>query len=77
MENRLDTFNDEIGNYLDHNLSQDAEKAFLSKVSQNPHLKTNFDREKNVREILRNSVQRTNVSPDLIKSIKRKIKLDY
>ncbi|MDX1685814.1 MAG: hypothetical protein R3275_11305 [Saprospiraceae bacterium] len=65
----------EVGLFLDRNLSQSDQKAVLNKVKSDPSYRATYNREKNVRELLKNSVQRSSVSPDLIKSIKNKIKL--
>lgn len=76
MKNQENTsFRKEIGLFFDNQLDQNAQMSFISKVENNSFMKSTFDREKNVRELLRNSVQRSHVSPDLIKSIKNKIKL--
>jgi len=69
------SFRKEIGLFFDNQLDQNAQMSFISKVEKDSFLKTTFNREKNVRELLRNSVQRSHVSPDLIQSIKSKIKL--
>jgi hypothetical protein len=67
---------EEIGLYFDNNMTPDAQESFLSKVNANPNYRSTFDREKNVRELLRNKVQRTSVSADLIQAIKNRIKKD-
>ena len=67
-------FRKEIGMFFDNRLDMDAQSSFINRVQNDSSLRSTFNREKNVRELLRNSVQRTNVSPDLIKSIKSKIK---
>ena len=65
----------EVGLYFDRDLSDSAQQNFLDKVKSDPAYRATFNREKNVREILKNSVQRTAVSPDLIQSIKNRIKI--
>ncbi len=68
------SFRKEIGMFFDNQLDQNAQSSFINKVEQDSMLKSTFNREKNVRELLKNSVQRSQVSPDLIRSIKSKIK---
>ena len=75
MENQQsNSVKKEVGLFFDHQLSQDARKDFLSKVDNNPVYRNTFIREKNVRELLRSNVQRPSVSPDLIQSIKDRIR---
>ena len=64
----------EVGLFFDQELSRDAQKDLLNKVDHNPVYRSAFNRERNVRELLRSSVQRTSVSPDLIQSIKDRIR---
>ena len=68
------SFRKEIGLFFDNQLDSQSQMSFINKVESDAHLKSTFNREKNVRELLRNSVQRPQVSPDLIQSIKSKIK---
>lgn len=63
-----------IGLFFDNELDSQSQSVFINKIEQDPQLKYTFDREKSVRELLKNSVQRTCVSPDVIRSIKQRIK---
>lgn len=65
----------EVGLFLDQSLNHNDQKSVLDKVQTDPTYRATFTREKNVRELLKNSVQRPTVSPDLINSIKSKIRL--
>ncbi len=66
---------EEVGLFFDRSLSGDAQQNFLDKVRTDPAYRATYNREKNVRELLKSSVQRSAVSPDLIKSIKSRIKI--
>lgn len=65
----------EVGLFLDRDLNHNDQENVFNKVQTDPLYAATYNREKNVRELLKNSVQRSSVSPDLIKSIKSKIKL--
>ena len=73
-DHQRQSIREEMGLYFDNNMTPDAQESFLSKVNANPKFRTTFNREKNVRELLRNKVQRTSVSPDVIETIKNRIK---
>lgn len=74
-EQHREAMKQEVGLFFDRGLSHNHQKDVLKKVETDPMYRAAFNREKNVRELLKNSVQRPTVSPDLIKSIKSKIRL--
>jgi hypothetical protein len=65
----------QVDMFFDHALSLDDEKHLLNQVGQDPTYNQVFNREKNMRENLRNRVHRPGVTPDFIQSIKDHIKM--
>lgn len=60
--------------YLDNELSKEAERALLQEIQQNPAYFKLLSKEKSFRDFIKSRVQRRKVSPNLIASIKERIK---
>lgn len=78
MENgrNLNEIQERVNLYLDNELSKDAEKELLVEANSDQGVQNVLDSERHFREMLRTNVQRGQVSPDLIQSIRSKIKID-
>jgi hypothetical protein len=63
-----------VNMFLDKALSQEDERSFLKEVKQNPTYHEVLNTEQSFRDLIRNSVDRRRASPDLIQSIKDKIR---
>jgi hypothetical protein len=68
-----DVFN-QVNLYLDRAMTQEDEARFKSEIKQNPVVTEALHQEQSFRDLLKNSVHRRTCSPDLIQSIKDKIK---
>lgn len=71
----LDDISKQVGLYFDHVLSMEDEKAFLSRVEEDPAFHRVFSKEKSIRESLKKHVHRPGVPPDLVQMIKEKIRI--
>ncbi len=67
-------FFNRVSMYLDRALDAEDEKTFLQDVKHNPNFNDALDSERSFRELIRNSVVRHKASPDLIQTIKEKIR---
>ncbi len=65
----------QVGMFFDHALNQEDEKKLLERVEHDPVYNRAFNREKSIREHIKNHVHRPGVSPDLIRSIKDHIRM--
>ncbi len=76
MENRqnFNNIQQRVNLYLDQELSSDAEKELLHEAESDKKVKEILEAERGFREMLRIKVQRSHVSPDFIKSIKKSIR---
>lgn len=63
-----------VNMYLDNELSKTEERALLQELKKNPVYFELLNKEKSFREFLKSRLQRRQVSPSLIQSIKDKIK---
>ncbi len=61
--------------YFDNALPEHEQKDLLSKVKSDPGCCEMFNKEKSFRDFIKNGVKRTSVSPDLIQTIKDRIRL--
>lgn len=73
--NNFHEIRDRINLYFDNALSSDDEKDLMKEVSHNPKCNKLFQKEKTFRNFLKNNVTRPSVSPDLIQSIKDRIRV--
>ncbi len=62
-----------VNMYLDNELSKEEERALLQEIKQNPTYYELLHKEKSFKEFLKSRLQRRQVSPTLIQSIKNKI----
>jgi len=60
--------------YLDNELSREEERTLLQEIKQNPAYYEVLHKEQSFREFLKSRIQRRQVSPTLIQSIKDKIR---
>ena len=63
-----------VNMYLDNELTKTEERALLQELKQNPVYFDLLKKEQSFREFLKSRLQRRQVSPSLIQSIKDKIK---
>ena len=63
--------------FLDGALSPEDERDFMAEMRNSPDYMAQFQKEQSFREFLRQKVQRRDVSPALIESIKSKIAGSY
>lgn len=60
--------------YLDNELGKEAERDLLKEIQQNPGYYKLLSKEKSFRDFIKSRIQRRKVSPNLIASIKERIK---
>jgi len=60
--------------YLDNELSREEERTLLQEIKQNPAYYEVLHKEQSFRDFLKSRIQRRQVSPTLIQSIKDKIR---
>ena len=77
MENgdHLQEIRRQVDMFFDHALNLEEKKHLMDRVSQDPAYQQVFNREKNMREHLKNNVHRPGVTPDFIQSIKDHIRM--
>jgi len=63
-----------VNMYLDNELSKEEERALLLEIKKNPAYYEVLHKEQSFREFLKSRLQRRQVSPSLIQSIKDKIR---
>lgn len=68
-------FRDQVDLYFDNALQQDDQQRLLQQVSSDPDANQMFQEAKNFRDFIKNNVKRQKVSPELINSIKERIKV--
>jgi hypothetical protein len=71
----IEEFRQQVNLYFDHALSNDEEKEFLQQVSNDPKCSKVFNKEKSFRDFIKTNVTRPAVSPDLIQTIKDKVRV--
>lgn len=65
-----------VNMYLDNELSKDAEIELLREIKQNPAYLEVLSKEQSFREFIKSKVQRRKISPNLIQSIKDKLRVN-
>lgn len=70
------SFRQKIDMYLDNALSKEDEKNFVDLINGDPAYNRMYAFEKNFRDMIKNNIRRPNVSPNLIQSIKDKIRVE-
>lgn len=78
MEGRADSveLRKRINLYFDHALNKEEEKSLLQEVQNDNRCSQMFNKEKNVREFIKTKAKRTSASPDLIQTIRDRIRID-
>lgn len=71
----IDEFRQQVSLYFDNELSREDEKKFLKKVNDDPKCGKVFNKEKSFRDFIKSNVTRPAVSPDLIQTIKNKVRV--
>lgn len=66
---------EKIQMYFDKELNDNDQKSLLKEVKGNPEFQHFFDKEKKFRSFIKSNVTRSSVSPDLIQTIKSRIKI--
>ena len=64
-----------INLYFDNALSQEEQNSLLNQVDSDPRCCKMFNKEKTFRDYIKNNVKRSTVSPDLIQTIKDRIRI--
>ncbi len=64
-----------IGLYFDNELNPQDQDDLLSLVQNDARCCKMFNKEKNFRDFIKNNVKRPSMSPDMIKSIRDRIKI--
>ncbi len=67
-------FREKIDMYLDHALSREDESAMMQRINQDPAAGRIYYTEKSFRDFLKKNIHRSTVSPNLIQTIKDKIR---
>jgi hypothetical protein len=60
--------------FLDKQLNNEAEKELLHEVTQNPAAQRLLSNEQDFRTLIKNNIERKTASPELIETIKLKIR---
>lgn len=61
--------------FLDNELSMEDERKLLEEIQSNPAFYELLNQERSFREFIKSRIQRRKVSPNLIESIKEKIRI--
>ena len=73
--NFIQDFQQRVNLYFDNQLNENDQQTLLNQVSEDPQCDKMFQKEKNFRDFIKNNVKRSSVSPDLIQSIKNKVRI--
>ncbi len=73
-QERMDDLRHKVNMYFDNELSQEDKQDVLRRVDDDPRFQRIFNKEKTFRDFIKNNVTRPAVSPDLIQTIKDRIK---
>ena len=73
--NFIQDFQQRVNLYFDNQLNELDQKNLLNQVNEDPRCDKMFKKEKNFRDFIKNNVKRSSVSPDLIQSIKNKVRI--
>ncbi len=60
--------------FLDRGMTHEDETHFKSELSLNPNIANAFEKEQNFRDYLRSSVEKVKASPEMIQTIREKIR---
>ncbi len=73
-QDRFENLKQRINLYFDNELSEIDQNELLERVDNDPRCSKMFNREKSFRDYIKNNVKRSSVSPDMVKTIKDKIR---
>lgn len=68
--------NERVNLYLDHALDRNQEDEFIHQAHTDQDVSSILDTERSFRELIRNNISRQPVSPNLIQSIRSRIRID-
>jgi len=68
--------NERANLFLDHALDRSQEDEFIHQAHTNEDVSSILDTERSFRELIRNNITRQPVSPNLIQSIRSRIRID-
>ena len=71
----IDEFRQQVNLYFDNELSKDDERNLMDQVDSDPRCSKVFNKEKSFRDFIKSNVKRPSVSPDLIQTIKKKVRV--
>jgi len=71
----IQDFRQQVNLYFDNELSKEDEKVLLNQVNDDPIYSKVFKKEKSFRDFIKTNVKRPAVSPDLIQTIKDKVRV--
>ena len=74
--NKINEIQKKINLYLDQALNDEDQLKMMEQVNANPDYPHMINQERNFRTFLKNKVQRSHVSSELIQTIINKVKLD-
>ncbi len=69
------TLRGKINLYFDNALTKEEQSTLLERVDTDTRCNKMFNKEKTFRDFIKNNVKRSSVSPDLIQSIKDRIRV--
>lgn len=76
MKNQeLQSIQQQINLYFDNALENKDKEHLMNKVGTDPNYTQAYNQERNFRDLIKSHAKRPNVSADLIKSIKDKIRI--
>ena len=74
--NKINEIQKKINLYLDKALNEEDQMNMMKELNSDPSFPQMVNKERNFRTLLKNKVERSTVSSDLIQSIINQVKLD-
>ena len=74
--NKINEIQKKINLYLDKALNEDDQMKMMKEYNSDPSFPQMINKERNFRTLLKNKLERSTVSTDLIQSIINRVKLD-
>ena len=71
----IQEFRQQVNLYFDNELSKNDKRVLLEQVNNDPKCSKVFNKEKSFRDFIKSNVKRPTVSPDLIQTIKDKVRV--
>ncbi len=72
---KLNSFRERVELYLDHALDNEEEQELMQEVKSNPEYNKVLRGEQSFREFIRKNVHRPQVTPEMIQSIRDKVRI--